>query len=321
MNAIKTKQENRLASKQIHLTDGNSSLDQILAIANKRIQTDGSAPTIIPFLSFIRSSKPTLLNQGILTPSFCMIAQGRKKLHLGSDIIQYGAGDYSLATIDMPTSGQIVGASKSAPYLGVRIDLDPKEIAAVVIDAKINIYENKKPVAGAFVRTSDPELRDVILKLLKTLDKPHEAAFLGSALKREIIYRLLTGEDGHLFYQNILFEHQNIGIGKAIHWIKENFKRPIKIELLAKSVNMSISSLQHKFKAVTTMGPLQYQKQLRLQEARRLLLAGGVDASTAAYQVGYASHSQFTREYRRLFGAPPLKDVKTMTLNSTVEKF
>ncbi len=149
-------------------------------------------------------------------------------------------------------------------------------------------------------------------KLLRLLDKPRDAAFLAASLKREILYRLLTGENGHLIYRNLVIDRQQLGIGKAIEWLKQNFARHFQIEELAKAANMSVSSLHHKFKAVTAMGPLQYQKQLRLNEARKLLLSGSMDASTAAYQVGYESQSQFSREYRRLFGAPPMQDVKSL---------
>ena len=141
--------------------------------------------------------------------------------------------------------------------------------------------------------------------------RPRDAAFLGPAHKREIIYRLLTGRSGHLFQRNVMFDRRALGVGKAIHWLKENFDRPPEASTISPSAQrMSVSSLHHKFKAVTTMGPLQYQKRLRLEEARRRLLGGAVDATGAAFAVGYESPSQFSREYRRLFGLPPSKDAK-----------
>src|SRR5258708_37386970 len=137
-------------------------------------------------------------------------------------------------------------------------------------------------------------------------DKPKEAPFLSALIKREMIYILLSGDYGHLFFQQVFFDQQADGVGKAIAWIKENYARSFTVEELAKSSNLSVSGLHHKFKAITTLGPLQYQKQLRLLEARRLMLSGSMDATTAALEVGYASPSQFSREYRRLFGLPPL---------------
>lgn len=245
-----------------------------------------------------------------------MVMQGQKKIQLGDQMIQYGAGEYLISTIDMPAAGQIIGASEAAPYLGVRVELDPREIAAIVLEAKIDIPANLKSGPGAFVGKADEELRQTVGKLLRLLETPRDAAFLADAVKREILYRLLTGENGHLVYRNVVIDQQELGIGKAINWLKKNFNRHFKVEELAEAVNMSVSSLHHKFKAVTMMGPLQYQKQLRLNEARKLLLSGVADASTAAYEVGYESQSQFSREYRRLFGAPPMQDVKSLRMQS-----
>ncbi|MFZ6646030.1 AraC family transcriptional regulator [Undibacterium sp. TJN25] len=270
------------------------------------IQTD------IPFLSLISSRQPTELSRGMLQPSFCMVMQGHKKIQLGEETIHYGPGEYLISTIDMPAAGQIIGATEAAPYLGARIELDTREIAAILIEAKISVPANLKSGLGAFVGKADDELQEAVRKLLRLLDKPRDAAFLADSLKREILYRLLTGENGHLIYRNLVIDRQQLGIGKAIEWLKQNFARHFQIEELAKAANMSVSSLHHKFKAVTAMGPLQYQKQLRLNEARKLLLSGSMDASTAAYQVGYESQSQFSREYRRLFGAPPMQDVKSL---------
>lgn len=173
--------------------------------------------------------------------------------------------------------------------------------------------DDAQPVRGAFVGKSDAGLLEALNKLVHLLDAPAaEAAFLAVGLKREIIYRLLTGEYGRQLYQNVVLDQQDRGISKAIAWLKDRFDQPVKVEDLAQATNMSVSSLHHRFKAVTTMGPMQYQKQLRLQAARTLLLNGDIDAGTAAYKVGYESQSQFSREYRRLFGAPPMQDVKKL---------
>ncbi len=224
--------------------------------------------------------------------------------------------------IDIPASAQIIGATKKFPYIGLRIDFTTKEIASVVMEAEINVKpKDKKLNIGAFLGKSDADLLDVCIRLLKLLDKPEEARFLSALIKREMIFHVLSGDYGHLFFQPVLFDQQADGVGKAIAWIKEHYARSFTVEELAQSTNMSVSGLHHKFKAITTMGPLQYQKHLRLQEARRLMLSGAMDATTAALEVGYDSPSQFSREYRRLFGLPPLQDIKAVRNSSAAGAF
>jgi AraC-like DNA-binding protein len=287
-------------------------LNEILRLALSLAKNNGTSATAIPFLSVIKSAKATPLTHGVLTPSFCLVAQGGKKVHIGSEVVRYGKGSYLASIIDMPSAGQVLTATQSTPYIGIKIDLTTEEIASVVLDAKLRLKSTDRLKPGAFVGSANRDLLELFVKLLKLLNNTGDAAFLAPGVKREIIYRLLTAENGDLFFQHTIIDHQTIGIGKAIKWIKDNFNRPFSIDQLAKASNMSTSSLHHKFKTVTTMGPLQYQKQLRLQEARRLLMAGSFDATTAAMQVGYQSPSQFNREYRRLFGLPPLKDMKSM---------
>jgi AraC-like DNA-binding protein len=294
-------------------------LAHMIAIVSQLVQQDDRVQTQIPFLSLIRSSHTTPVSRGVLKPSCCLILQGGKRVHLGTEVLDYGPGEYLVVTVDMPAAGHIVNATPDAPYLLMNIELDPGEIAAIVMEANIDVAPHAQPVRGAFVGKSDAELLEALYKLLRLLhSSPQEAAFLCIGIKREIIYRLMTGEYGAALYQNIVLDQQDQGISKAINWLKLHFDRPIKVEELAQATNMSVSSLHHRFKAVTTMAPLQYQKQLRLQHARTLLLSGMVDATTAAYRVGYESQSQFSREYRRLFGAPPMQDVKRMRSKTSV---
>ncbi|WP_243103606.1 MULTISPECIES: AraC family transcriptional regulator [unclassified Dehalobacter] len=193
------------------------------------------------------------------------------------------------------------------------MEFTTSEIASVVMDAHIKLNINSKELyLGAFAGKTDEELLDLFIRLLKLCDRPKDNYFLAELIKREMIYRLLTGEYGYLFFQQVLVEQQVDGIGKAIDWIKKNYNCTFTVEELAKLNNMSVSSLHHKFKAVTTMGPLQYQKELRLREARRLMLRDSLDITAAAMEVGYVSSSQFTREYKRLFGKPPLKDISAL---------
>lgn len=291
-------------------------LRRMIAIVGRLLPHDGRAETAVPFLSLLRSSQPTPVTRGVLKPSCCVILQGHKRVHLASEALDYGPGQYLAVSVDLPASGHVVNATPQQPYLLLNIAFDPAEIAAVVLEAGIDMQDGAQPVRGAFVGTCDAALQEALCKLVCLLDAPdappQEAAFLAVGLKREIIYRLLTGAHGRQLYQNVVLDQQDRGISKAIAWLKERYNQPVLVEDLAQATNMSVSTLHHRFKAVTTMGPMQYQKQLRLQQARALLLNGDTDAATAAYQVGYESPSQFSREYRRLFGAPPMQDVKKL---------
>lgn len=274
---------------------------------------EGKTQTIIPFLSIIRRSQPTPFTQAVLTPSFCLVIQGSKKIHLGHEVIQYYGGDFLASLIDMPTAGHVIQATKELPYVGFRVDFTTKEIADVVTEAGINVKpRDKKLTSAAFVGKADDDILEIFIKLVKVLDKPEEAPFLSPLLKREMIFRLLRGTYGHLFFQQVLFDKNTDGIGKVIEWIKNNYTSSFTVDELAKTNKMSISALHQKFKAITTMSPLQYQKQLRLQEARLLILSGAKDITTAALEVGYESPSQFSREYRRVFGLPPLQDARAI---------
>ncbi len=297
-------------------------VDPLIAMTERITNAEGRTQTIIPFLSIVRHSHQTPLIPVVLTPSLCLILQGTKQLHLGQDMLQYHAGDYLASMIDIPAPAQIIGATKQFPYIGLRIDFTTQEIASVVMEAEINVKpQDKKLNTGAFIGKSDADLLDVCLRLLKLLDTPKEARFLSALIKREMMFHLLSGDYGHFFFQPVLFDQQADGIGKAIAWIREHYARSFTVEELATSNNMSVSGLHHKFKAITTMGPLQYQKHLRLQEARRLMLSGSMDATTAALEVGYDSPSQFSREYRRLFGLPPLQDIKAIRNSAAAGAF
>jgi AraC-like DNA-binding protein len=291
-------------------------LDRMIALVARLLPHDGRVETVVPYLSLLRSSQPTPVTRGVLKPSCCVILQGNKRVHLATEVLDYGPGQYLAVSVDMPASGHVVNATPEQPYLLLNIEFDPAEIAAVVLEAQIDMHDEAQPVRGAFVGDTDAALQEALCKLVSLLDArdapPQEAAFLAVGLKREIIYRLLTGPHGRQLYQNVVLDQQDRGISKAIAWLKERYNQPVLVEELAQATNMSVSTLHHRFKAVTTMGPMQYQKQLRLQQARTLLLNGDTDAATAAYRVGYESQSQFSREYRRLFGAPPMQDVKRL---------
>ncbi|WP_082551635.1 AraC family transcriptional regulator [Massilia sp. Root351] len=294
-------------------------LARMAAVVGRLLPHDGRRETAVPFLSLLRSSQPTPVTRGVLKPSCCVILQGRKRVHLATDVLDYGPGQYLAVSVDLPAAGHVLSATPEQPYLLLNIEIDPAELAAVVLEARLDLNDGAQPVRGAFVGACDAALQEALCRLLELLDAAHqgeapprEAAFLAVGLKREIIYRLLTGAHGRQLYQNVVLDQQDRGISKAIAWLKERYNQPVLVEELAQATHMSVSTLHHRFKAVTAMGPMQYQKQLRLQQARALLLNGDTDAATAAYQVGYESPSQFSREYRRLFGAPPMRDIKKL---------
>lgn len=288
-------------------------MDHLIAMIHGITREEGRIRTMIPFLTIVRNTQPTPPIPVVSTPAFCLILQGAKRLHVGPEIIDCPPGTFLASVIDMPISGQIIGSSWKSPYLGARIDFTIQEITSVVMEAGITIPPQRETLnKGTFIGKSNTDLLDQFIRLLKLLDKPREAPFRSALIKREMIFNLLSGDYGHLFFQQVFFDQQADGIGKAIGWIGENYARSFTVEELAKATNMSVSGLHHKFKAITTMGPVQYQKQLRLQEARRLMLSGVMDATTAALEVGYESPSQFSREYRRLFGLPPLQDIKAL---------
>ncbi len=269
-------------------------------------------PTALPWLSLIRFTQTTALHRGMLEPSMCLVLQGEKTILIGKEITRYGAGSYVVSAIDLPVSGQVTQASPRTPYVGLRIALDARELAALVIDMQLAVPEQRQQQPAAYVEQADMELQDAFLRLLRMLDKPRELAAIGPLLKQEILYRLLTACGGAALYHSVTAHAQEKGVSEAMLWIKHHYNQPLNIGQLAKSVSMSVSSLHHRFKALTVMSPLQYQKQLRLLEARKLLLAGKLEAASVAFQVGYESPSQFSREYRRLFGAPPLQDIESL---------
>jgi AraC-like DNA-binding protein len=227
---------------------------------------------------------------------------------LGDEAFTYAPGFCLVVSLDLPVSGRVTSASKAKPFLGMHMDLDVKQIPSLRTSGKIQ--RAKKPDRGVFLSRMTPELLDPVLRLLRLLGKPEDSAVLAPLLQREILYRLWRSEQGEQLERMAQSDGNASGVVKAVLWLKENFDKPFSIKLIAQEANMSPSGLHHHFKTLTNMTPLQYQKQLRLQEARRLMLVEAMDASAAAYHVGYVSRSQFTREYSRLFGAPPLRDVE-----------
>jgi AraC-like DNA-binding protein len=243
------------------------------------------------------------------------MAQGRKEVRLADEYFNYDPLNYLVVSVSMPLSGRVVNVTSEEPILAVRLDIDPAEISALIADAGPLGVPTRPTGRGLYVEQIDTAMLDAVLRLARLLDTPKDIAMLAPLIRREILYRLLRSQQGHRLYEIAIANSQSHRISQAIKWLNGNYEQPLRIDDLAKEVNLSVSTLHHRFKAMTAMSPLQYQKQLRLQEARRLMLAEGLEASAAGYRVGYESPSQFSREYSRLFGAPPLRDLARLRLS------
>jgi AraC-like DNA-binding protein len=247
---------------------------------------------------------------GVHEASLCVIAQGAKRVMLAEEMYTYERSHVLAASVDLPVCGEVVRASLEQPYLCVVVRLDAAELSDMALQAGVTVPV--ETARGIFVAEARAELRGSVARLLRLLATPEDIPALAPMARREVVYRLLRGEHGARVAQIAMSQSQSHRVGKAIRWLRENYAKPLHIAAFAREVNMSASSLHHHFKAVTAMSPLQYRKQLRLQEARRLLMGEGLDAATAGHRVGYESASQFSREYRRLFGAPPARDLERL---------
>ncbi|MEX5588887.1 AraC family transcriptional regulator [Pseudomonas urmiensis] len=242
-------------------------------------------------------------------PALCILAQGNKTLFLGDERYTYDPLHYMVVSVTLPITGAMLDASPQNPCLGLRLDIDPAEISQLIAQSGPMLVPSMASGRGLFVERSDVPLLDALLRLVRLLDSPRDIAVLAPLVRRELLYRVLRGPQGHRLYEIALANSQTHRVCQAIAWLNQHYQQPLRIEDLAREVNLSTSTLHHRFKAVTSMSPLQYQKQLRLQEARRLMLNDGIEAAVAGYRVGYESPSQFSREYSRLYGAPPIRDV------------
>jgi AraC-like DNA-binding protein len=275
------------------------------------IRQDG---TIEPLngLHLKRSSSPSECAHSVSVPAFCVIAQGSKEVLLGSDRYQYDPMHYLLATVELPIVSQILEASQEKPYLSLRLDLDPTLVGSVMVEAGYASSRSRADVKAIDVSPLDADLLDAVVRLVRLLDSPAEAHVLAPLIKREIIYRLLIGDQGNRLRQIAVLGGYTHHIARAVDRLRKDFNQPLRIEDIARELGMSVSGFHHHFKSVTAMSPLQFQKQLRLQEARRLMLGENLDATSAAYRVGYDDASHFNREYKRLFGTPPMRDVERL---------
>ena len=274
---------------------------------------DGVHATSLPDVTLLRQSEPTGEPfHGIHEPSMCLIVQGAKQVSLNGELYAYDASRHLVASVDLPISSRVTQASKDAPYLCFKLALQPGQIAALILEAEISASSERRGSRGLAVVQTSRQLLDAVLRLVRLIESPEDIRTLAPLATREILYRLLKSEHGHQLRQIAATDGQTQRVARAIRWLKKHFDQPLRIEAIARELSMSVSSLHHHFKSVTAMSPLQYQKQLRLQEARRLMLVQDIDAATAGHRVGYESPSQFGREYSRLFGAPPARDLRRL---------
>lgn len=263
--------------------------------------------TAIPLLTIGVMPEPTAAMPGIYAPGVCLVVQGAKHVMVGEHSLRYDAASYFLATVEVPATGRIVEASATRPYIGLSLTLDPALIAGLVLDLPPTGAAASGP--GFAVSPLAPDMVDAWTRLLRLLDTPRDQAVLAPLYQREIFYRLLQGPMGPQLRQVGRSGSRLSRIRQAIDRIRRDYDRPLRIDEIAAEAGMSASSFHRHFKAATAMSPLQYQKSLRLQQARVLMMAGPRDAAAAAFAVGYESASQFSREYARAFGAPPARDI------------
>jgi AraC-like DNA-binding protein len=274
-------------------------------------QPADGALEIFPGIYLARTAAPTMPSHSVFTPCVCVIAQGSKSVHLGDEVFTYDTGNYLIATMDLPTSSCVVEASEEEPYLSIRFDLDPAMVADVLIESGIDLQRTASAVTAMNVSAIDADLLDAALRMVRLLDNPGEERVLLPLIKREIVYRLLKGNQSARL-AHLMAGTESRRISKAIETFRENFDRPLNVEGIARELGMSVSGFYHHFKAVTAMSPLQYQKQIRLQEARRLMLGEDMDAASAGFRVGYEDPSYFSRDYKKQFGAPPQRDISKL---------
>jgi AraC-like DNA-binding protein len=291
-----------------------SELAKLASAVERRTGAEGGYDTEVPALRLSRFSAPSDLVALVYEPSLCVVAQGAKEVLLADETYHLDPAGSLLVSVDLPVAARVVEASPDRPYLAVRISLEPAVVGELLADG-ITAPPLGPTARGLAVTPVDPPLLDAVGRLVALLGSPQDVGPLAPLVLREITYRLLTGPQGLRLRQIALAGAPAQRIASAIRWLKEHFAEPLRIESLARHVRLSPSAFHLHFKGVTALSPLQYQKRLRLQEARRLLLGEGLDAAEAAFRVGYESPSQFSREYRRMFGAPPRRDVAALKVS------
>jgi AraC-like DNA-binding protein len=305
---------NRRESKR-EAQRAQSNREELLERMARALPEDGAFEAL-DGLFLARLSRPMESVSALYQPAFCFVVQGGKQVLLGEEMFWYDPGHYLIFTVDLPVVFRVEEASEERPYFGLRLDLDPTLVASLLMESGFETKKGDAGVKAIGVNPVDADLLDAVVRLTRLLDAPGGQKVLAPLIKREIVYRLLAGGEGarlgHLLASS---RGDTRRISRAIGRLREHYDEPLKIEAIARELGMSVSGFHHHFKSVTMMSPLQFQKQIRLQEARRLMLGEDLDAASAGFRVGYEDPSYFSRDYKKLFGAPPQRDIARLRSN------
>ncbi|GAB4240774.1 MAG: AraC family transcriptional regulator [Acidobacteriota bacterium] len=286
-------------------------LKELIDHLQRLLPGDGHAEPVVG-LHLFRVSSPTDLRHGVLEPALCVIAQGAKELTLSGRRYRYDPYHYLIVTLGLPVTTRVVEASPERPYLSLRFDLAPELVGSVLVQSGYRLQERSSPVAALDVSPLETGLLESVVRYVRLARDPEEARVLAPLVRREIVFRLLQGAQGDRLQHVAVLHGKRHRISRAIARMRREFDRPLRVEDLAREAGMSLSAFYQHFRAVTGMTPLQFQKRLRLYTARERMILQDLDAATAAFEVGYESPSHFSREYKRLFGASPARDVQRL---------
>ena len=284
------------------------------------IRMDGKEATGVPGLSLYRKSAPTQCTSAAYEPELIVFVQGEKRINVGGTTLECNESTFLLTSIDMPVVSQVTKASREEPILALMLKLEMPMVREILSQEEFHVPEAVSGTRGMAVGKSSVELLDACSRLLDLLDAPQDIPFFSNLIQREVIYRLLRGPRGETLRAIATLGEQSNRTAKAVAWLRENYAKPLRVEDLASVAQMGVSTLHHHFRSLTAMSPLQYQKQLRLHTARVRMLTDGMDAASAAFEVGYESPSQFSREYSRFFGQPPMRDIKARQLTGAASE-
>ena len=279
------------------------------AIAD-RAKAEGDMTTPVAGLRLYRRSQPSPCVSAAYQPSLVVFAQGQKRINVGKTVYLCDGSNFLLTSVDLPVVSQVVRATREQPILGLILDLERSTVREIISQHEFQFHGESIDARAMAVGVSSIELLDACIRLVKLLDQPQDVPFLAGLIQREIIFRLLRSPQGKHLRAIATLGEQTHRTAKAVEWLRMNYAKPLRVEELANMARMGVSTLHHQFRSLTAMSPLQYQKQLRLHVARERMLNEGLDAASAAFEVGYESASQFNREYSRFFGQPPMRDIK-----------
>jgi AraC-like DNA-binding protein len=282
-----------------------------------RADAEGETLTGVPGLSLYRRSSPTACASAAYQPSLVVFVQGEKRINLGKTTLICDESTFLLTSVDLPVISQVTRATREAPILFLLLRLDIPEVRRILSEEEFSFPEEACDARGMAVGETSVELLSACSRLVDLLGSPRDIPFLGRLIQREIIYRMLRSPQGKHLRAIATLGEQSHRTAKAVTWLRTNYAKPLRVEELATMAQMGVSTFHHHFRSLTAMSPLQYQKQLRLHVARERMLAGNVDAASAAFEVGYESASQFNREYSRFFGQPPIRDIKAHWVANT----